>query len=118
MTDKIRSFIEANFSQKTRESMMTICFCIYVWGLIIGFKGNFVIGLLSLLTVISPIIIGIVSLFTLGHINLSEIIGTWLFTTESGKVVGVIFVTIGIAVIAFNLPTIINNWAKNKITIK
>lgn len=118
MTDKIRSFIDAHFSQKSKESIMTIVFCIYVWGLIIGFKGNFVIGLLSLLTVISPIIIGIVSLLTLGHINLSAIIGTWLFTTESGKVVGVIFVTIGIAVIAFNLPTIINNWAKNKITIK
>ncbi|MBX9939934.1 MAG: hypothetical protein K2Y32_11810 [Candidatus Obscuribacterales bacterium] len=118
MFDKLRSYIEARFSKKAADNTMMVGIFIYIWGIIIGFKGNVVIGFISLLTVISPLIVGAASLFTFGQINLSAILGTWIFTTASGKAVGITFVTIGLAVLAFNFPTIINNWAKSKITIK
>lgn len=118
MFDKLHSYIASRFNPKVADTVMTCGIFIYVWGIIIGFKGNLVIGFISLLTVLSPLIVGAASLLTWGQINLSEIIGTWIFTTESGKVVGLSIITISILILAFNFPTIINNWAKNKITIK
>ncbi|MDX1985925.1 MAG: hypothetical protein SFV17_04485 [Candidatus Obscuribacter sp.] len=118
MFDKLAQFLEARFGKKVADIVMTTGVLIYIWGVIIGFKGNFVIGLFSLMLLLPPLFLGLVSLLTLGNVNLSAIAGAWLFNTSSGMIVGVSFCAVALAIILWRFPTVINEWASSKIKIK
>lgn len=91
---------------------------IWIWGVLIGFKGNFVVGLFAVTLLLPAFVFGLVSLVTLGDVNLSASIGTWLFTTTSGEVVGIAFCVVAFGIILWRFPNAINEWAKGKISIK
>ncbi|MBI5173134.1 MAG: hypothetical protein HY986_09605 [Candidatus Melainabacteria bacterium] len=118
MFDKLAQFLEARFGKKVADTVMAAGVIIYVWGVIIGFKGNFVIGLFSLMLMLPPLFLGLVSVFTLGNVNLAAIAGDWLFNTSAGMIVGVSFCTVALAIILWRFPTVINEWASSKIKIK
>ena len=118
MFDKLAKFLEARFGKKVADTVMAAGVLIYAWGVIIGFKGNFVIGLFSLMLALPPLCIGLVSLITFGNVNLSANIGEWLFHSSTGMIVGVAFCTVALAIILWRFPTAINEWASSKIKIK
>jgi len=118
MFDKLAKFLEARFGKKVPDTVMAAGVLIYAWGVIIGFKGNFVIGLFSLMLALPPLFIGLVSLITFGSVNLSANFGEWLFHSSNGMIAGVAFCTVALAVILWRFPTVINEWASSKIKIK
>ena len=118
MFHNIAKTVEARFGKKAADSLLVVGFLIWIWGVIIGFKGNFVVGLLALTLMLPPFVFGLVSLVTLGNVNLSADIGTWLFTTTSGAAVGTAFCVVAVGIILWRFPNAINEWAKGKISIK
>ena len=118
MLAKIYSTLEVRFGIKVATSIMSVLAILMLIGIIASFKVNFALGVIMLFVAVTPLIIGLIFVITLGHLNLAAIINDLLFHTSAGMtiVIGVLLVALGI--LMYRLPNIINEWIQGKIFIK
>jgi hypothetical protein len=118
MITKIYSALEVRFGIKVATSIMSVLTVLMLIWIITSFKVNFALGVIMLFVAVTPLVIGLVTVITLGHVNLAAIINDLLFHTSTGMtiVIGLLLVALGL--LMYRLPNIINEWAQGKIFIK
>lgn len=106
------------FGERTATKIMIVVIVLNVIGVITSFYASFFMGAFAMMTVITPIVIGLTTVITFGHVNLAAVIDHWLFATQAGAVTGGILAAIFFGIFLFKGPDLLNEWIKNKTTIK
>lgn len=118
MISKFFSALEARFGTKVAACVMSVLLVMMLVGVIVSFKVNFVLGIIMLFVAITPVVVGLVTVLTWGHVNLAVIINDLLFHTSVGSTVIMGLALVALGLLVYRFPDMLNEWAKGKIFIK
>lgn len=107
--------LENRFGTNVAVTIMSILVVFAGVGVIVSFKTDVVLGIIMLSLIVTPVIIGLVTVFTWGHVNLAVVIDNALFHTSVGMTIVTGLILAALAILIYRFPEIVNDWAKGKI---